>query len=80
MKPPARKELSFEESLEKLEELIARMESGDIPLDELVRQFEVGNELLTSCARRLHHAGRKIELLKKNRLEIEFGDFDPDSS
>ena len=52
-----KKEPAFEEALEKLESLVASMESGDIPLADLVEKFEEGSKLVKTCEERLKHAG-----------------------
>ncbi len=72
------KAIAFEEALEKLESILESMESGDIPLAELVSQFEEGNKLLRLCQKRLQEAELKIEKLKvKNEPgEPEFEDFE----
>ena len=54
----------FEESLERLETIVESMESGDIPLAELVSKFEEGNNLLIACQKRLKDAELKIDKLK----------------
>jgi len=72
------KAIAFEEALEKLESILESMESGDIPLADLVSQFEEGNKLLRLCQKRLQEAELKIEKLKvKNKPgESEFEDFE----
>lgn len=57
---------SFEDALTRLEEIVESMEEGEIPLDDLLRKYEEGNELLKICNKRLRDAELKIELLKKN--------------
>ena len=57
------KEPSFEEALKSLEVLVARLESGDTPLEESIRLFEEGMRLSEACRKRLDEADRKIELL-----------------
>ena len=59
--------LSFEDALERLEGIVESMESGDIPLADLLTKFEEGNQLLKLCEGRLKDAELKIELLKKQR-------------
>ena len=61
------KELSFEESLEKLESIVTRMEDGDVPLAELLDQFEAGTKLLKICEERLQKAELRIEKLKQTK-------------
>lgn len=57
-------EASFEEALEQLEAIVEAMESGDIPLSDLVSKFEEGNRYLKLCQKRLRDAELKIEKLK----------------
>lgn len=67
MKANPGKEPSFEQALEKLELLVTRMESGDVPLDEMVSHFEEGTRLLHFCTDKLQSAERRIEILKQER-------------
>ena len=53
----------FEASLERLEEIVRRLEEGDLPLDESLRLFEEGVGLSRACAARLDEAERRIEVL-----------------
>jgi exodeoxyribonuclease VII small subunit len=59
--------LSFEHALGKLESIVESMESGDVPLAELLARFEEGNKLLKVCEARLKDAELKIEQLKKQK-------------
>jgi exodeoxyribonuclease VII small subunit len=58
---------SFEEALSRLEAIVESMESGDVPLADLLAKFDEGNKLLKMCETRLKEAELKIELLKKAR-------------
>jgi exodeoxyribonuclease VII small subunit len=60
-------QLSFESALEKLETIVEAMESGDVPLADLLAKFEEGSRLLKVCESRLKDAELKIEQLKKQR-------------
>ena len=46
----------FEEALSQLEGLVARLEAGDLPLEEALRAFEEGVRLTRLCAERLEDA------------------------
>jgi exodeoxyribonuclease VII small subunit len=74
--------LSFEAALGKLESIVEAMESGDVPLAELLAKFEEGSKLLKVCESRLKDAELKIEQLKKQRdgkVALEkFGDANQD--
>jgi exodeoxyribonuclease VII small subunit len=55
-----KKEISFEESLKRLEVIVSKLESGDLPLDESMRLFEEGAALSIICSRKLDEAEQKI--------------------
>ena len=57
-------DISFEESLEKLEQIINALEKGDVPLDKSIRLFEEGTTLISNCNRLLEEAEQKIKLLQ----------------
>lgn len=59
--------LSFEDALGKLETIVESMESGEVPLAELLAKFEEGTKLLKVCESRLKDAELKIEQLKKQK-------------
>jgi exodeoxyribonuclease VII small subunit len=78
MRPVEEKEskLSFENALAKLETIVESMESGEVPLAELLAKFEEGNKLLKHCEARLKEAELKIEQLKKERDGVSFTKFE----
>lgn len=55
------KKQSFEEALKNLERLVAEMESGDLPLDAMMRHFEQGRQLVASCTAELETIRQRIE-------------------
>lgn len=67
---------SFEESVERLEQLIEAMEDGSAPLADLVAKYEEGTKLLRECQAQLQAAELKIEKLNKKTGEPE--PFEPD--
>jgi exodeoxyribonuclease VII small subunit len=69
------KPLSFEDALNQLESIVETMESGDVPLADLLAKFEEGNKLLKVCESRLKDAEMKIELLKKQKEGVAFSAF-----
>lgn len=56
---------NFEQSLNRLEEIVRRMEHGDVPLDEALKLFEEGTGLVASCTKLLDEAEMKVVLLSK---------------
>ena len=61
--PAKGKEPTFEEALKSLENVVAKLESGEIKLEESIRLFEEGMKLSSLCQKRLDDADRKIEVL-----------------
>jgi exodeoxyribonuclease VII small subunit len=61
-KPPE-SPAGFEASMEALESLVSRMEAGDLPLEESLREYQRGMELIRACQNALDEAQRKIEIL-----------------
>ncbi len=60
------KEPSFEESLERLESIVADMEAGELGLDAMIAKFEEGQKLIARCQKRLTEAERRVEALVRN--------------
>lgn len=57
-------ERSFEELQRELDELVARLERGDVPLDEALALWERGEALYRACAERLDRAELRVEELR----------------
>lgn len=70
------KEQSFETSLSSLEQIVAQLESGDLPLERALELFEDGVALARRCQSQLQDAERKVELLLRERGEIKVVPFD----
>jgi exodeoxyribonuclease VII small subunit len=73
----------FEQSLTELEALVARLEQGDVPLEEALKTFERGVALTRQCQTALRTAQQKVEvLLSRNGEETieSFQDLDDDES
>ncbi len=64
---PSEEQLSFEIAFARLEEILERMNSGTINLDESLKLYEEADKLIANCSKRLVDAERKIETLVKNR-------------
>ena len=72
--------MTFEKGLEKLESIVEEMESGDLPLDDLIKKYEEGSKLLKHCDSKIKDAEKKIQLLRNKDLENpDLQDFDPDA-
>lgn len=60
-------EFSFEKAYARLEEILEKMNSGKVSLDESLKLYEEADKLISSCTTRLSEAEQKIEKLVKNR-------------
>jgi exodeoxyribonuclease VII small subunit len=60
----AKKELKFEEALERLEDILRRLESGEGSLDALLKDYEEGVALLRTCNERLAQAEQRVRMLQ----------------
>lgn len=55
----------FEDALGRLEEIVRKMEAGDMTLEESLKAFEEGIKLARLCARKLDDAERRVDILLK---------------
>jgi exodeoxyribonuclease VII small subunit len=72
---------TFEAALAELEEIVARMEGGQLPLKESLAAYKRGAELLTQCQASLKDAQQQVEVLERGvrkSFEAE-GSFAPES-
>jgi exodeoxyribonuclease VII small subunit len=61
----------LEKSLEELEALVVRLESGDLPLEQALKEFEHGVKLTRRCQTALEEAEQKVEILLKKTAAAE---------
>ena len=66
-----KEECTFEEALKRLEQIVERMEQGDLPLDESLALFQEGIELSRICTRQLNTADEYVQKL----VRVENGRF-----
>jgi len=67
----------LEKSLEELEALVEQLESGDLTLEEALKQFERGVKLTRECQAALKEAEQKVEILLKKTQDADPAPFDP---
>ena len=69
----ASKKMSFEESLNRLDEIVRHLEKGDLPLSESLTLFEEWTGLLSACSKMLDEAEQKVVKLRKgpDRTPVE---------
>jgi len=68
---PESKIPDFEQALAELEALVARLERGDLPLDEALQTFERGVELTRHCQGAIKAAQQRVEILLKRNGQPE---------
>ncbi len=68
-KPTSVAPVSFEAAQDELEQLVARLESGDMPLEQLLTQYQRGAELLKYCRDRLEAVEGQIKVLDQGALK-----------
>ena len=61
-----KKNISFEENLKELEDIVKKLEGGDVSLDEMLELFEQGIARTKECNEQLKNAEQKISILIKN--------------
>ncbi len=67
--------LSFEAAYARLEEILEKMNSGKVSLEDSLKLYEEADRLIGWCGKRLTEAEKKIEILVKNRdAELHLGE------
>jgi exodeoxyribonuclease VII small subunit len=60
---------SYEAALQELEQLVAKLESGELPLEQLLSQYQRGAELLKLCRDRLEAVENQVKVLDQDKLK-----------
>ena len=69
-KPPAEPaSVSFESAMAELEQLVAKMESGELPLEASVAAYQRGSELVQYCAAQLERIEKQVKILEGDMLK-----------
>lgn len=63
---PREAEFNFEGAMDRLEKIVEQMESGKLPLEDLIVRYEEGMNLVKICQERLANAEQKIEIIARN--------------
>ena len=75
---PQATELNFEKAMDRLEAIVEQMESGKLPLEDLIVRYEEGMNLVKVCQERLTKAEKKIEIIARNNAgKPVVKDFEP---
>ena len=67
--------INFEKSMAELEEIVKKLEGGNISLDEMLKYFEQGTKLVADCNKVLDETEVKLNILMKKDGEIVKKDF-----
>ena len=73
------KNLSFEEALKELEEIVNSLERGDVSLEDAIEAYERGSILKNQCEKRLKEAKMKVEKIQSSQNAKELS-VKPESS
>ncbi len=60
---------SYEAALDELEQLVAQLDAGQLPLDQLLSRYQRGAELLSFCRARLDAVEEQIKVLEGGELK-----------
>ncbi|MCI0549304.1 MAG: exodeoxyribonuclease VII small subunit [Candidatus Rokubacteria bacterium] len=63
-------DITFEDALTRLEQIVDTLEAGNLPLEESLKVFEEGIGLARRCARYLEDAEKRIEILTKDEAGL----------
>lgn len=70
---------TFEDALKELKEIIRKLESGNLPLEDSIKLFQEGTELISFSHKKLNEIRKKVEILVEKNGETAFEDFEPES-
>jgi exodeoxyribonuclease VII small subunit len=70
--------VNFEAALEELEQLVERMETGELSLEESLKAFERGVVLTRDCQKALKDAELRVQALTETDAGLSLEDVDPD--
>jgi exodeoxyribonuclease VII small subunit len=59
------KEVDFETALKRLEEIVEKLETGDLSLEESLKRYEEGVRMADACSKKLGEAQKRVEVLMK---------------
>ncbi|MFW0766102.1 exodeoxyribonuclease VII small subunit [Trabulsiella odontotermitis] len=70
---------SFETSLNELEQIVTRLESGELPLEEALNEFERGVQLARQGQSKLQQAEQRVQILLAESEDAPLSPFTPDA-
>ncbi len=67
--------LSFEQAMDELEQVVNQLEAGDLPLEQALKQFERGISLTRATRQKLDQAEQQVKVLTANTIDAELTPF-----
>ena len=72
---------TLETAMQRVSEIVASMDSGDMPLEKLIESYEEGIGLVKACQEKLDAAEKRIQIIARNaRGEVSLEDFDAEAN
>ena len=72
---------TLEAAMQRVSEIVASMENGNMPLEQLIESYEEGIGLVKMCQEKLDAAEKRIQIIARNaRGEATLEDFDPETN
>ncbi|MCA0970132.1 exodeoxyribonuclease VII small subunit [Halobacillus litoralis] len=66
-----KQELTFEQAMEQLEELVEKLESGDVPLEKAIQYYQEGMKLSKVCNEKLGNVEKQMQQIMNEHGELE---------
>ncbi|OON37543.1 exodeoxyribonuclease VII small subunit [Izhakiella australiensis] len=79
MPKKAEQPVSFENALQQLEQIVSRLESGELPLEEALNEFEHGVQLARAGQQQLQQAEQRVHILLSDDRDAPLTPFTPDA-
>ena len=70
------KELTFEQSLARLEQIVKELEGGNVPLDDLMKLYDEGTSLVKFCTEKISAAEQKVRLVQMKNGTVTEEEFE----
>ncbi len=72
-----KRKFKFEQALSDLEAIVGRLDSGDLSLDEMLKDFEAGVKLVKDCQKYLGEAQKRVEQLISEQGKLDVKEIEP---
>lgn len=80
MSKAAPSDISFEQAMQELEQIVQQLEQGDLPLEQALQQFEKAVKLSRISQQKLQQAEQKVSILMQQQGEAKLTDFDSEQA